>query len=358
MELDLVRDTLEKAGFTQYEADAYLTLVRKGATSATEVAETSGVPKSRIYDVLRDLERKGLVETYKQNSLQARALDPDSIISDLRSRAESFTDTADELKELWSAPALGEHDVTLVKRLETVTERAVHFIRSAEIEIQLAISPSQFHELRPFLLEAHNRDVFIKLSITSTETPTDELDQRFDFDGVATEVSLRDLSVPFLTLVDRSKICFSPQPGSGYQFGIVANNHPLAYVFHWYFEASLWEPWEIVYTTRDTEPPITYVNIRRCVVDVAPLYHEGADITVTATGLDTETGEEKTVTGTIVDLVYTGSTVNNRYPSLSEVSGQVSIFIDDGKEIYGIGGRFAQIEDLELSRLTIDSISL
>ncbi|WP_101296753.1 TrmB family transcriptional regulator [Halegenticoccus soli] len=358
MDEEAVRSTLQNAGFTQYEAEVYLALVKKGSASATEVADASGVPNSRVYDVLRDLEEERLVETYKQDSLRARALDPDTVIADLRSRADSFTETADELEELWDAPELDEHDVTLVKRFETVVEQAGYFIRSAENEIQLAVTPSQFYELQPVLREAYSRDVFVTLSLSPELDDGTPPGGQFDFEDVATEVSYRDLVTPFVALVDRSKICFAPQPGSGYEFGIVANNRPLAYVFHWYYQTSVWEPWEVVYTTRGTEPPITYVDVRQFVVDVAPLHHEGADVTVTATGIDTETGEERTVSGQVVELVYTGSTLDNRYPSLSEVSGRVSIYVDDGEEVHSLGGWYAKVEDLELRRLTIDSIEL
>lgn len=357
MDQEAVRETLQAAGFTQYEADVYLALVKQGSASAIEVADASGVPKSRVYDTLRDLEREGLIETYEQDSLRARALNPHEVISDLRSRANSFAETASELEDLWEAPDLGEHDVTLVKRIDTVIEQAKHFIRQADNEVQLAVTPEQYDELRPVLHEAHGRGVVIKLSL-SPSNENEQLHDEYDFEQVATEVSYRELVTPLVVLVDRSKICFSPQPGSGYEFGIVANNRPLAYVFHWYYQTSLWDPWEIVYTTHGTEPPITYVNIRQAIVDIAPLYHEGAVIDVTASGFDTSTGEEREISGTIVDLVYTGSTVDNKYPSLSEVSGKVSIFVDDGEEVYSIGGWYAQVEDLELRRLTINSITM
>ncbi|WP_129112740.1 TrmB family transcriptional regulator [Halegenticoccus tardaugens] len=357
MNQEAVSQSLQEAGFTQYEADVYLTLVRFGSASAMGIAEESGVPKSRVYDVLRDLEADGLVETYKQDSLRARALDPESVIADLERRAESFSTTADELRERWETPELGEHEVTLVKRLETVLERAETFVRSADNEVQLAVTPEQFDRLRPVLHEAYGRGVFVEISLFPGERGRSISEERFDFEGVATDVCHRELSTPFVVLVDRSKICFAPQSGPRNQFGIVANNRPLAYVFHWYFQTSLWEPWEIVYTTRASEPPITYVNIRRCVVDVAPLYHEGAEITVTAEGFDTETGERRRIRGVVVDLVYTSSATDNRYLSLSDVAGQVTIFVDDGDGVHSLGGWYAQIEDFELRRLTIESVT-
>lgn len=358
MEQEAIRETLQDADFTQYEADVYLALVKQGSASAIEVADASGVPKSRVYDTLRDLEKEGLIETYKQDSLRARALDPHSVISELRVQANLFSETAGELEELWEAPDLGEHDVTLVKRINTVIEQAEQFIREANNEVQLAVTSEQFHELRPVLHEAHGRGIATKISLSPQNEDGKPYHGRHDFEKVATEVSYRELVTPFVALVDRSKICFSPQPGSGYQFGIVANNPPLAYVFHWYYQTALWDPWEIVYTTHGTEPPITYVNIRQAIVDIAPLYHENAEILVTVSGFDTSTGDERTISGQVVNLDYTGSTVDNIYPSLSEVSGKVSIFVDDGEDLHSIGGWYAKVEDFELRRLTVESITM
>jgi len=43
---------LRKLGLTEYEAKAYAALVGMGEASAREVHELSGVPRTRIYDIL------------------------------------------------------------------------------------------------------------------------------------------------------------------------------------------------------------------------------------------------------------------------------------------------------------------
>jgi sugar-specific transcriptional regulator TrmB len=356
MNSGVVRGSLRDSGFTQYEADAYLVLVEQGAMSAMEVAQASGVPKSRVYDVLRDLEGRGLVETYQQSNLRARALDPESVVSDLRERADQFRETADELEERWEQPDIGDYDVTLVKRQDTVIERARTFIRSAENEVQLAVSIEQFDALRPVLHEAYGRDVVVKVSLYPTADGASPPVEECDFERVVTEGCVRDLRAPFVALIDRDKTCFSPHPETGYQFGIIANNRPLSYVFQWYYLTSLWVESEVFYSERRSEPPITYVNIRQCVVDLAPLHHEGESITVSVEGYDTETGELQQFTGQVVDIVYSGVAADRVYPTLSEVSGQVTLYVDTDDEVRSIGGRYAQVEEFELRRLIVESI--
>ncbi|MCO8244876.1 TrmB family transcriptional regulator [Haladaptatus sp. AB643] len=356
MEQTVSLQALQNAGFTQYEAEVYLEILKRGSASAIDLANASNVPKSRVYDVLRDLESDGHVEIYKQDNLRARVLDPDAVIADLRQRAESFADTADELDDLWDEPELTENDLTVVKRLETVIERARQYIRTAENEVRLAVLPEQFHELRPVLHEAHDRDIFIKLSLSPSMDGSLPPDDYLDFENTTSEVCYREFLTPFVVIVDHSRVCFAPQRGSGTEFGIIADNRQLTYVFHWYFQTTLWDSFETIYSVHDASPPLTYVNIRQCVADIAPLFHEGATIQLTARGYDRVTGEERHVSGRVTDLIFSGPTTDNTYPALCEVSGQVSIFVDDGETTHSIGGWLPQVEDIELERLTIESI--
>ena len=76
MESDELRDVLEEAGLSPYQAKAYVALLELGTASARELVEASGVPDPRIYDVVRSLEDRGYVETYTQDNLRARAHSP------------------------------------------------------------------------------------------------------------------------------------------------------------------------------------------------------------------------------------------------------------------------------------------
>jgi sugar-specific transcriptional regulator TrmB len=58
--LDLQR--LIEVGFNRYEAQAYVALIGYDQSTAVEIADRSGVPRQRIYDVLDSLRDKGMIE--------------------------------------------------------------------------------------------------------------------------------------------------------------------------------------------------------------------------------------------------------------------------------------------------------
>ena len=53
-----VKESLKKLGLTDYEISIYITLISKGPMDARELSEASGVPYSRIYNILTQLEKE------------------------------------------------------------------------------------------------------------------------------------------------------------------------------------------------------------------------------------------------------------------------------------------------------------
>jgi len=56
------KKVLHEVGLREYETRAYLTLLERGAMTASEVSEHGAVPYSKVYETLNSLERKGWIE--------------------------------------------------------------------------------------------------------------------------------------------------------------------------------------------------------------------------------------------------------------------------------------------------------
>ncbi|MFC6974429.1 TrmB family transcriptional regulator [Halomicroarcula sp. GCM10025709] len=351
MDTETLRSTLEDVGLTQYEAEAYITVLELGSASATEIANASGVPQARIYDVLRNLEGSGYVETYEEDSLRARARDPAEIIEKLDAYAETVADAGSELEDRWEEPTVENHQVSVIRPADSVFDRAAEKIEDAKNEIQTALTPDQYQTLKSALVSAHDRGVVIKATITGVEEPPD-----FDFEGVVTEVRHRRLPTPFLVLVDRLSACFTPAESvhPAQRYGLLINDYSLSHMVDWYFQTAFWEPWPTIYSGRETGTPRVYTNIRECIRDIYTAFDTGKKIILTVHGqLQTE-GVEKRLTGTVVDITYTPG---ENGPALATFTEEASIEMETAEGTFNIGGWGAMLEDIEGRRFVVESIA-
>ena len=61
MDIDIFSG-LSGFGLSPYEIKVYSTLALKGELTPSQIVRVSGIPQPRVYDVLRNLHDKGLVE--------------------------------------------------------------------------------------------------------------------------------------------------------------------------------------------------------------------------------------------------------------------------------------------------------
>ena len=62
--MDRLIDVLKDFRFSDYEIRVLLCLIQEGELTASEISERSGVPRTSVYDVIKSLEGKGLVESF------------------------------------------------------------------------------------------------------------------------------------------------------------------------------------------------------------------------------------------------------------------------------------------------------
>ena len=380
MDTERLRTALENAGVTQYEADAYVALLEHGTATASELAEASDVPQTRIYDVVRSLADRGYAETYQEDSLQVRANDPETVIEDLESYADTFLDAAEEIDQRWSKPDVTHATISVVSQPQTVLRQAREWIESAEHEVEVSATPAQFERLRDAICAAFDRGVVVKLTLTreddaippasdldpemgepgGAESDTDRpfADVREQFEGCVTEVRYRDMETQFLAVVDREHAAFAPEstlPDSS-RYGVLVNDASLSRVFYWFFQTALWNTWETVFSTRTGDLPATYSNIRECLHHVTPLVRDGARVVLTVEGVDTESGQSVELTGGISNVVSAEYDFEADAPPLASFVHQATIWLDVDDETYTIGGWGSYMEDVEGERFTVELV--
>jgi len=350
MDTETFTTVLEEAGLSPYESEVYATLLDVGTASATEIADQSGVPGPRIYDVLRSLADRGYVETYEQDTLQARAHDPGDVLDDLRDRATQFEAAAEEIETRWEQPELKHNNVSIVKRLETVLDRTRQFIEDSTHQIHLSANLDDIEQLSDALRAAHDRGVAVHLSVHTENGEAPPAAETFE--GLCREARYRRLPAPFVALIDREKTCFFHHPDAVDKYGVLVDDRTHSYVFHWYFLAALWEHCETIYSELSNELPAEYVDIRQLVADIGPLVEEGVSLAVSIEGYDTDTGQPVSCTGMITDTELATSSTDDVNPSL--VAGQATLYVETDEAERSVGGWGAIIEDIEATRVIIE----
>ncbi|MFB6152547.1 MAG: TrmB family transcriptional regulator [Haloarculaceae archaeon] len=347
---------LEDAGLSPYQAEAYVTVLEMGSGQATNIADASGVPDPRIYDVLRDLEAKNYIETYEQETLYARAHSLEVVLEDLNTRARRYIEATDEIERRWEEPSMEDTVVSIVKRFETVLKNATEAIRSADRQVEVSLGIDQYERLEPALREATENGSMVNLSFQTGEAGVDALPARERLEDVCTEARHRSFPSPFVAIVDRSETYFAPHTGSINEYGVLVDDWTHTYVFHWFFLTTLWDVWEPYYADTADEPPIQYVDIRYCIRDVASLLENGSTVRVRVDGIDVRTGDERTVEGRVTDVETTSPPDFDGPASVAQFAGRAGITVETAEGPVEVGGWGATLEEVEATRITLLSV--
>ena len=94
---DLVRKVRDYFSMNIYEAKVWLALLNKGVASAGEIASASGVPRSRTYDVLESLEKRGFAIAKLGKPVKYIGVKPRAIIEKLKNNVR--TDAEERMVE-------------------------------------------------------------------------------------------------------------------------------------------------------------------------------------------------------------------------------------------------------------------
>lgn len=353
MDKDALQEALENADLTAYQATAYLTLIDNGRLSAVDVAKKSSIPVSQIYKTLRALEERGFVETIEQDKLHAEPREPIDILSHLRNRGELLNDAADELEERWEQPAASEHRVSVVKHAETVIKRVRDHLADVSVSVEIALTVDQLRLLTPELIAATQRGVGVHVSIY-WDPIIEKRCREMDLLDSAIEIRVVSIPGPFLAILDRRSTYFTPNDRADETYGILIADEILSFINHWYFRTCLWSVYPPLKDANTL--PTTYLGLEEFIRDISPLYYEGATITVTVEGKPTDANHSITIEGTISGLFYPGILDGVESPSLEQLSGFSTIFVDTGNTVHSIGSWGSVFEDIEALKLMIDDI--
>ncbi len=161
-------ELLQELGLKQYEAEAFVALTRRQRGTAKDISDSSEVPRTRVYDAIRVLESKGLVETQHSTPQVFRAVSIDEAVNTLQSeyieRAESLRSTLGGLEPADDADTTeATHEVWAISGNQGITSRTKQLIEGATNELIFVIGHESVYtdQLITQLKSAETRNVTI-----------------------------------------------------------------------------------------------------------------------------------------------------------------------------------------------------
>ena len=161
-------ELLQELGLKEYESETFVALTQIPNGTAREVSDISQVPRTRVYDAVEALERKGLVEVQHGTPKEFRAVAIDEAVSTLRteyeSRTASLRSTLEDIRPIETETETDRsQSVWSLSGRAAITSRLVQLIRNCERELLLFVGhESCFTEpVEDALRDAVDRDISV-----------------------------------------------------------------------------------------------------------------------------------------------------------------------------------------------------
>lgn len=235
-----------------YETKVWLALLQKGISSAGEVAEISEVPRSRTYDVLESLEKRGFVIQKLGKPVKYLAVKPEVVIEKLKNNTVKYAEEKvkvldglkgtkeyqelEELHQVGIEPIKNHEITTAIKGRSNLYTQMRDVMESAEKSVHITSSAYELNSkqkmFREVFAELKKRKVDVKVMISDSKEEAEKLSKKF---GVP--VRSKPINARFV-IADRSELIFTMRPNNvheDFDYGIWINSpffvSSMAYMF-------------------------------------------------------------------------------------------------------------------------------
>ena len=159
---DLVKKIKDYFNLNIYETKVWLALLGKGIASAGEIAEISGVPRSRTYDVLESLEKMGFTIMKLGKPVKYIAVKPNIVLEKLKTN--TMRDADEKISTLLKLKKTEEYS-----ELEELYNVGIKPIRQEDISGSIKGKSIIYNHLKE-ILENSKKEVVICTSINEIQS--------------------------------------------------------------------------------------------------------------------------------------------------------------------------------------------
>lgn len=208
-------------GLNSYEAKIWTALLSRGISSAGELSDISNVPRSRTYDVLESLEKKGFVMMKLGKPIKYMAISPTEVIEGLKKKIkeESLRQEA-QMEDLKKSSVLQEltvlHNngiemvepndlVGMIKDRKNIYDYLENMMKKSEESIHIVTSSAGFQRKIEEMGKTINKLIANKISVKVLLT--DGNADKFSKEYKDIEFKSSDVNSRFI-LIDGKKLIF------------------------------------------------------------------------------------------------------------------------------------------------------
>ncbi len=196
---ELIKQIKEYFNLNIYETKVWLALIGRGIASAGEIAEISGVPRSRTYDVLESLEKQGFAIMKLGKPVKYIAVKPNVIIEKLKSNALRNADEKiktitkiretpeySELEKLYTfgiKPVKHEDISGSIKGKSSIYNHIKELLESAKKEVIICTSANEIQSKSRFFYSVFEKlkhsNVKIKIALSGDDKEIKKINTKF-----------------------------------------------------------------------------------------------------------------------------------------------------------------------------------
>jgi len=144
---ELIKRIKDKFGLNVYESKVWLALISKGVASSSEIAAISDVPRSRTYDVLESLEKKGFAIAKIGKPTKYLAVEPTTVLEKLKNNA--MKEAEEKMKIIDSLKSSKEYE-----ELQSLHSSSTTHVKKEELSSVLRGRANIYVHLKSFLSKA------------------------------------------------------------------------------------------------------------------------------------------------------------------------------------------------------------
>jgi len=141
-------------GLNVYESKVWLALLSRNVASVGEIAEMSGVPRSRVYDVLESLEKQGFTIAKLGKPLKYIAVKPHVVIERLKSNF--MKESENRIKNLSTVRGTAEF-----KELEQLYDNGIEPVRVEDLSSSIRGRANVHNHIKEMINQAKKEVILV-----------------------------------------------------------------------------------------------------------------------------------------------------------------------------------------------------